>query len=234
MLIILEGIDGCGKSTVAGILHEKLRDSELIHAPTDTVLAEIRSGSLPVVSTLLRLVGDMATLLVERIIPALLAGKTVILDRFFPSTLVYQVELFGRVFPDFASGEQIELFLKDILLRAVIEALNRPGWQEAHLSIGHLLTPPQVVVLDVPTDIAIDRVVRRNEMDTIELGNKALWEKRRQRYEDLALVRKPDVLFSEWHLLPADGYAPEQLAFRVAGLCGCISKTVHLEDSEWL
>lgn len=86
MFITLEGIDGCGKSTLAKELHDMIPNSiltlepyrmkDFYHLPTEEVYDVIYE--------------DRAAHIEEVIIPALTEGKTVISDRYYHSTLAYQ------------------------------------------------------------------------------------------------------------------------------------------------
>ena len=99
MFIVLEGVDGCGKSThaklLANWLREKGRDVLLTAEPTDgpvgRLIREVLAGKLVVDPRTLALlftadraehVGEMRKALSE--------GKTVVCDRYFYSTVAYQ------------------------------------------------------------------------------------------------------------------------------------------------
>ena len=101
MLITIEGIDGAGKTTLAGALAEALR------AQGNDVLALREPGGVAVSERIRALVTDpelavdaraeallyaaaRAQLVAERIEPALAAGRWVLLDRFVDSSLAYQ------------------------------------------------------------------------------------------------------------------------------------------------
>jgi dTMP kinase len=110
MLITFEGIDGCGKSTQAKLLKEKL-DGEhietlLLREPGGTELSEqVRTLLLnkdythPLASEteLLLFAASRAQLIHEVIKPALERNAIIILDRFTDSTIAYQS--FGRGIP---------------------------------------------------------------------------------------------------------------------------------------
>lgn len=96
-LIALEGIDGCGKSTQAGILAGAL-GAELTHEPGATTLGRaLRAllldpdGPAPVPrAEALLVAADRAQHVEETVRPALAAGRWVVTDRFSGSTLAYQ------------------------------------------------------------------------------------------------------------------------------------------------
>ena len=102
LFITFEGIDGCGKSTQAKILHDKLKKMDLA-----TILTEEPGGTLganeirklllrennfswSVETEVLLFMAARNDHVEKKIKPALEKGYTVICDRFIDSTLVYQ------------------------------------------------------------------------------------------------------------------------------------------------
>jgi dTMP kinase len=100
-LIALEGVDGCGKSTQAGLLAEHL-GARLTFEPGATPLGRtLRTlvlegdGDGPAIrAEALLMAADRAQHVAEVIEPELAAGRWVVTDRFSGSTLAYQG--FGR------------------------------------------------------------------------------------------------------------------------------------------
>ncbi|MDD5112068.1 MAG: dTMP kinase [Candidatus Altiarchaeota archaeon] len=100
MFIVLEGIDGCGKSTQAKLLADWLqahgRDVLLTAEPTTgrigRFLREILSGKAEVDPKTLALLftADRAEHLAREIEPALARGMTVVSERYILSTICYQ------------------------------------------------------------------------------------------------------------------------------------------------
>ncbi len=101
MLIILEGIDGCGKSTQAARLSERLRargiDPLLLREPGGTGLGEHLRALLLDPATracaeaeLLLYQAARAQLVREVLLPRLREGRWILLDRFWHSTVAYQ------------------------------------------------------------------------------------------------------------------------------------------------
>jgi dTMP kinase len=101
LLITLEGIDGCGKSTQADLLLKKIKtvgiECLLVREPGGTPVGEdIRQVilnnhySLSMAAELLLYMAARSELSGQVIIPALLDGKIVLCDRFTDSTLAYQ------------------------------------------------------------------------------------------------------------------------------------------------
>jgi dTMP kinase len=100
-LITIEGIDGAGKSTLAGSLAEALRERgvavELLREPGGVAVSEriralVKDPSLAVAprTEALLYAAARAQLVHERVAPALAAGETLLLDRFLDSSLAYQ------------------------------------------------------------------------------------------------------------------------------------------------
>ena len=102
LFITFEGIDGCGKSTQAKILNDKLKETDsatiLTEEPGGTLGAnEIRklllrenNFSWSVETEVLLFMAARNDHVEKKIKPALESGHTVICDRFIDSTLVYQ------------------------------------------------------------------------------------------------------------------------------------------------
>ena len=100
-LIALEGVDGCGKSTQARLLSQRL-GARLTFEPGATELGQVLrslvlhgAGEGPAVrAEALLMAADRAQHVAELIGPDLAAGRWVVTDRFSGSTLAYQG--FGR------------------------------------------------------------------------------------------------------------------------------------------
>jgi len=99
MLIVIEGIDGTGKSTQARRLADHFisggRTVILSREPTDgpwgTLLRNsAETGRLSAEEELETFLKDRQQHVTEKIAPALAAGHTVILDRYYFSTMAYQ------------------------------------------------------------------------------------------------------------------------------------------------
>lgn len=100
LFIVLEGIDGSGKSTQVELLARRLRRRGLevvtLREPTNGKWGQkIRelsrtSGSVTPEEELELFIRDRKENVIRNIRPALKAGKTVILDRYYYSTLAYQ------------------------------------------------------------------------------------------------------------------------------------------------
>ncbi len=136
-LIALEGIDGCGKSTQAKLLADRL-GALLTFEPGATILGQslrrllLDTDQAPVSerAEALLMAADRAQHLAEVVVPALDAGAWVVTDRYAASTLAYQG--FGR---GIDRGE----------LATLIEWATRG------------LAPDLTVLIDVPAETAADR-----------------------------------------------------------------------------
>jgi len=169
-LIVLEGPDGCGKSTQAGLLTARLettgRSVLRLREPGGTRLGEsvraILLDPATVASPEAELFGYQmarAQLCHEVIAPALERGVWIVLDRFWHSTIAYQA--FG-------------LGLDPQRVRAAID-----------LAVGPV-RPHAALYLRLPDDEAHRRRAARSTADRIELRGDAYRERVLAGYEALA------------------------------------------------
>jgi dTMP kinase len=147
VLIDLEGIDGCGKSTQARLLVERLREAGhtvvVLKEPTDgpngsrlkEVLRGERTADAEEILTLFA--ADRREHVADRIAPALERGEIVLMDRYYYSGLAYQC----------AAGIPAER----------IRALN-----------AFAPAPALVLVFDLPVEQALERVHLHSVADTFE------------------------------------------------------------------
>jgi dTMP kinase len=146
--IVLDGNEGCGKSTQARLLQERLdRDgipTILVRDPGTTKIGErIRSILLDPQNVEMAMRCEMLLYMAARaqlmgvlMLPALEAGKTVICDRFVSSTLAYQLG------GDGLSGKDI---------RTVADVAIKGRW------------PDLVIILDMPPVASMARVKRAKD-----------------------------------------------------------------------
>jgi dTMP kinase len=183
VFVALEGGDGCGKSTQAKLLAERLR------ATGREVVATREPGATPVGGEIRRLVlgggaldprtealliaADRAEHVAEVIRPALGRGAVVVSDRYVPSSLAYQGVARGL---------------------GVDEIGRLSAWATGGLE------PDLVVVLDVRAEEAVSR--REGPQDRMEREPDSFHTRVREAYQDLA------VRFG-WTLL--DGAAPVEV-----------------------
>jgi dTMP kinase len=146
--VVLDGVDGCGKSTQARLLVEALSAAGSVpplhvREPGSTRVGEALRAILlgrdhapaPRVEALL-FAAARAQMLEELVEPALAAGRDVVCERFHPSTFAYQA----------VAGGLDET--------AVIELLERWAGKPR---------PDVVIVLDVSPEIALARRGRSND-----------------------------------------------------------------------
>jgi dTMP kinase len=117
VFVVLEGIEGSGKTTQAGLLTEWLAAAGVAcvrtREPGGTALGEeirrllLDSGHVPPRAELLLMLAARAALLDAVVGPALAAGQVVVADRFDLSTLAYQA--YGRGLP-LADVERLNSF----------------------------------------------------------------------------------------------------------------------------
>lgn len=139
-LIVLEGIDGCGKDTQIRLLKEN-RDFSLYKYPTDNfrMLRDYldRKTTLEPKSLFLLFLADIAEQqkLVEN---ELKEGKTVVLDRYVFSTISYE--------------------------------LGSLGYENAKKVVEHsgFLKPDIAILLDIPPSVSQERKKRQKKLDRYE------------------------------------------------------------------
>ncbi len=185
--IVLEGGEGCGKSTQAELLATHL-GAESTREPGGTEVGErIRAilldrdlGQLDPRAELMLMLAARAQHVSQRIRPWLAAGRDVVCDRFSGSTLAYQG--YGRGLP-----------LGEI---AAADVCSRAG-----------LEPDLVVLLDLPAEVG---AARRDEPDDrIEREGKAFFARVADGFRALARG-DPD----RWVVVDASG-PQEDVARRV-------------------
>jgi dTMP kinase len=148
LFITFEGIEGCGKSTQAKRLVDRLEKSAiaviLTFEPGGTrigqdirqILLDSRNQGLSPLAELLLYAADRAQHVEEVVSPALEQGKWVVCDRFFDATTVYQ---------GYARGQDISF----------IGTLNEKA------SIG--ICPVITFLIDCPVEIGLQRALKRNK-----------------------------------------------------------------------
>ena len=101
--IVFDGGEGCGKSTQARLLRERLEHDGVpvlpVHDPGATRIGEMiraillnpDNNDMAMRCEMLLYMASRAQMMVEKTLPALAEGKAVISDRFVSSTLAYQL-----------------------------------------------------------------------------------------------------------------------------------------------
>ena len=152
--ITFEGIDGCGKSTVASTIAERLRENgmvvELTQEPTKTWLGDAvrRSYKEPIhpYTEAFLFLADRATH-TNRIREKMSEGKIVISDRYSDSTVAYQAALFHqKIGGDMGSYVK---WLTDVSQPVIIQ-------------------PDITLLLDIDPEVSLGRLNNRAEMEKFE------------------------------------------------------------------
>lgn len=185
MLVTIEGIDGAGKSTLAGALARRL-GAVLLREPGGVELSErirslVKDPALTVSprAEALLYAAARAQLVEERLRPLLQAGELVLLDRFVDSSLAYQ----GA-----ARGLGVEAV-------AAVNAFGTGG-----------LTPDRTLLLRLDPALARARAGGRGEVvDRLEAEGDDFFAAIAAAYDELA-AREPE----RWRVLDATR-TPEQL-----------------------
>src|SRR4051812_14489028 len=163
--IVLDGPEGCGKSTQAQLLLAHLKstgkDAILVRDPGTTPVGEqIRAlllnpanGEMNMRCEMLLYMAARAQMIAQIILPALSSGQTVICDRFVSSTLAYQLG------GDGLSADEI---------RKTASIAIRDRW------------PDLTIILELPVDRAMSRINR--EKDRIEQRSREYHEQVRKNY----------------------------------------------------
>ncbi len=163
--IVLDGPEGCGKSTQARLLGDRLAALgaavALVRDPGTTRIGEqIRAilldpahGEMGMRCEMLLYMAARAQMVAQTILPALRSGKVVICDRFVSSTLAYQVGGDG---------------LTDRHIRAIGDVAIGGRW------------PDLTLILDMPVEQSFARMQR--DKDRIEQRSLAYHEQVRRNY----------------------------------------------------
>ena len=171
--IVLDGPDGCGKSTQAGLLVSWLNDNGVttgrFRDPGDTAIGEkIRDIllnpehlAMDTRAELLLYMAARAQLWSEKIAPAIEEGKCVVLDRWLSSTCAYQ---------GYAGG-----FGTDKVIGIAEDCLER-------------VWPDLTVILDVDIETAATRLDR--QLDRMEAKGDGYHKKVREGFLQLATDRE--------------------------------------------
>ncbi len=141
--IVFDGGEGCGKSTQARLLRQRLETADVpvlaVHDPGATRVGELvraillnpENNDMAMRCEMLLYMASRAQMMVEKILPALQEGKAVISDRFVSSTLAYQLA------GDGLTADEI---------RAVAEVAIKGRW------------PDLTLIFDLPVEASLQRV----------------------------------------------------------------------------
>ncbi len=170
--IVVEGIEGAGKSSAISIIEAVLEKHGIAYIktrePGGTPLAEslrdiVKSASHDEILTqeteLLLMYASRSQLLANRILPALAQGTWVIGDRHDLSSRAYQ-----------GGGRQFD----DAIMNAIADVTLKG------------FTPDLTVYLDLAPELGLGRAQARGELDRIELEKIEFFERVRNKYLELA------------------------------------------------
>jgi len=170
--IVIEGIEGAGKSSAIAIIKDVLEQQKVdficTREPGGTPLAEslreiVKSADHTEIVTeeteLLLMYASRSQLLANRILPALTKGEWVIGDRHDMSSRAYQGG--GREFNDEVMDSIAQVTLK--------------GFK-----------PDLTLYLDLDPEIGLSRAKARGELDRIELEKLDFFQKVRSKYQQIA------------------------------------------------
>ncbi|MBU4425176.1 MAG: dTMP kinase [Proteobacteria bacterium] len=178
MFITFEGIEGCGKSTQAKRLVNRLRELAVplvftlepggtsVGQKIRRILLDSRNQHLSPLTELLLYAADRAQHVEEVIKPALEQGKWVLCDRFFDATTVYQ---------GYARGLDMKLIV-------TLNEKASPG-----------IRPDITFLVDCAVEIGLERALKRNRIqfqegqDRFEREKKDFHEAVREGYLTMAM-----------------------------------------------
>jgi dTMP kinase len=169
VFITFEGIEAAGKSTLIAALNDDLRsrgENVLVtREPGGTPLGKhIRqiwddpASAIDPLAEALLMSADRAQHVADVIAPAAKAGTTILCDRYFDATIAYQG--FGR-------GLDIEMLLELSLL-----ATSR-------------IAPDLTLLIDIPPELSLARVLARGAADRIDREDLAFHSRVRSGYQEL-------------------------------------------------
>ncbi len=141
MLVVIEGIDGCGKGAQIDLLRKEFPEAKVFKYPTHTfqMLNDYLERKLELApkSLFLLFLSDIANEQ-RKIKAALDEGKTVILDRYVFSTIAYEVNEF--LYPQ---------------AKKIVEGIG-------------FLKPDMVVLLDITPEVSQERKAKQKALDRYE------------------------------------------------------------------
>ncbi|RJP34521.1 MAG: dTMP kinase [Candidatus Omnitrophota bacterium] len=187
ILITFEGIEGCGKTTIAKFLYEFLDENGHVcryaREPGGTAAGEalralLLDGTVTLCneSELLLIEAARAQLMRELILPALQANEIVILDRYTDSTMAYQ-----------GYGREMD--------RELIARLNRFATQERKPDLTFLLDVDAVIGLARAREIT----ARENLHDRFESEDIQFIERIRQGFLEIARKETDRMVLVDTH-----------------------------------
>ena len=178
MFISVEGIEGCGKSTLVNGLSQYLQEKKIEYIitkePGSTTIGKIlrsilldKKQKIDPLTELTMMFSDRLDHLDKVIKPSLEKGKIVITDRYIDSTYAYQ-----------GAGRGISKILIDNLVRKT-----------------EIMLPDRTILLDLDPEVGLKRASSRNELDRFESENLEFHKRLRKSFLDAADAN-PDRFFT--------------------------------------
>ncbi len=171
LFMVLDGPDGCGKSTQAALLADWLRSEGLevllVRDPGSTQIGEAvrriildrRYSEMSAETELLLYMACRAQLVREAVLPALSRGVSVVADRFLSSSVVYQ-------------GVALGVPIKDVIRIGRFATMG--------------LVPDLTIILDLPAAAGLAR--KTGEPDRIECRGEEFQERVRKGFIETAAM----------------------------------------------
>ena len=178
--IILEGLDGCGKTTQATLLAEFCKAQGIryqhIRQPGSSDLSEVLRGVILSKQTKPHVYSELMVMLtcwldthIQTVLPALLDGVTVISERGIGSTFAYQCR-----------GREIDLELFRQTADSVVDLLASSFQIPSHVQMDE-------IYLEQPLDRCMENVLRRKQVqdtDRFEEETRPFFERLVDGYDD--------------------------------------------------
>ena len=169
MFISVEGIEGCGKSTLVNGLSRYLQEKKIEYIitkePGSTSIGKIlrsilldKNQKIDPLTELIMMFSDRLDHLDKVIKPSLEKGKIVITDRYIDSTYAYQ-----------GAGRGISKTLIDNLVLKT-----------------EIMLPDRTILLDLDPEVGLKRASSRNELDRFESENLEFHNRLRKSFLDAA------------------------------------------------
>ena len=172
--IVIEGLDGSGKSTQAKKLSQKLADSLLTREPTDESIGSLcraafsKQLSLSHSSIMLLLIADRIEHLEKKIVPALESGQNVVCDRYYLSNMAYQARSEQEMQEIYELNKKFNARSPDVTIFLSLEpkaALERINLRSAERSIFEDLKALERINANYQKAIAFLRSQGENVME---------------------------------------------------------------------
>lgn len=165
----VEGLDGCGKSTITKYAGEYLDSKGVPNVVVESYLRDpdsmvLRNEWIHQTVSPERVLGNILELrkrvLLQQIVPALLSGKVVISDRWHDTTWAYQ---------HYAVGLSLQTMLHAYKTRFVLDDLLRDYDADTRTWLGFHLRKYNTIYLDIDLPTSRARVQKRGEaLDAFE------------------------------------------------------------------